>query len=157
MTDEPARPSEPPLLVFVSSRQDDELSRARELAIKEVDSYPGMQVWAFEGAPASSEAARDLYIRNAGRADIVIWLIGSTTTKPVVEEVSACMMARGRLLAFKLPAEERDDETERLIKRVEDYAKWKAVENVEHLPARIRESLIDEMVRGVSGPGPTQP
>ena len=41
-----------------------------------------MKVWAFEDAPASSEAARNRYIRNAGRADIVIWLIGSTTTTP---------------------------------------------------------------------------
>ena len=33
MTDEPIRPSEDPLLVFISSRQDEELSLARGLAI----------------------------------------------------------------------------------------------------------------------------
>ena len=154
MNDEPARPTENPLLVFISSRQDDELSRARELAIKEVDSYPGMKVWAFEDAPASSETARDRYIRNAGRADIVMWLIGSTTTKPVIEEVNACIRAQGRLLAFRLPAEQRDDETKRLITQVSEYATWKTVESVENLPALIKEALTDEIVRGYRDPAP---
>ena len=101
MIDEPIRHSENPLMVFVSSRQDPEdkeMSRARELAIEEVANYQGMRVWAFEEAPASSEAARDRYISNAGRADLVIWLIGSTTTTPIVEEINACMRAQGRLL-----------------------------------------------------------
>ena len=62
MTYEPIRPSEDPLLVFISSRQDEELSLARGMAIKEVESYPGMKAWAFEDAPASSEQARDRYI-----------------------------------------------------------------------------------------------
>ena len=154
MTNEPILTSEDPLLVFISSRQDKELSRPRALAIKEVDNYPGMKVWAFEDAPASSEAARERYIRNVGRAEIVIWLIGSTTTTPIVEEVSACMRAQGRLLAFKLPAAERDEETEALIRKVSDYATWKTVENVDDLPTHIRASLTDEMLRRYRDPAP---
>ena len=154
MSIEPIRPSEDPLLVFISSRQDAQLSCPRSLAIKEVDSYPGMKVWAFEGAPASSEAARNRYIKNAGRADIVIWLIGSTTTTPIVEEVSACMKAQGKLLAFKLPAAERDAKTEELIKEVSDYTTWKTVENAEDLPAHIRTALTDEMLRRYRDPAP---
>ena len=154
MTDEPIRLSEDPLLVFISSRQDEELSRARDLAIKEVDSYPGMKAWAFEDTPASSEQARDRYITNAGRADLVIWLIGSTTTTPIVEEINACMSAQGRLLAFKLPATERDYETEALIRRVSDYATWKPVENAEDLPAHIKSALTDEMLRRYRDPAP---
>ena len=154
MTDEPIRPSEDPLLVFISSRQDEKLSLARGLAIEQVDSYPGMKAWAFEDAPASSEQARDRYITNAGKADLVIWLIGSTTTTPIVEEVSACMRAQGKLLAFKLPAPERDDETESLIKTVSDYATWKTVENVEDLPAHIKSALTDEMLRRYRDPAP---
>ena len=50
MTDEPIRPSEDPFLVFISSRQDEELSRARDLSIDTVGKYPGMKVWAFEDA-----------------------------------------------------------------------------------------------------------
>ena len=151
------RPSEDPLQVFISSRQDpkdEEMSRARSLAIKEVDSFPVTKVWAFEDAPASSEVARDRYVRNAGRADMVIWLIGSTTTTPIVEEISACMRAQGRLLAFMLPATERDDETEALIRRVSNYATWKTVENVDDLPDHIRASLTDELLRRYRDPAP---
>ena len=151
------RPSEDPLQVFISSRQDPkdvEISRARSLAIKEVEGFPVTKVWAFEDAPASSEDARDRYVRNAGRADMVIWLIGSTTTTPIVEEISACMRAQGRLLAFMLPATERDDETEALIRRVSNYATWKTVENVDDLPDHIRASLTDEILRRYRDPAP---
>ena len=154
MDEETIRPSEEELLVFVSSRQDEELCRPRALTIKEVENYPGMRVWAFEDTPASSEQPRDRYIINAGRADLVIWLIGSTTTTPVVEEINACMRAQGKLLAFKLPSAKRDDETESLIKRVSDYATWKTVENVENLPAHIKSALTDEMLRRYRDPAP---
>ena len=148
MTDDLARHTENPLLVFISSRQDNELSHPRELAINEVNSYPGMKVWAFEEAPASSETARDRYIKNAERADLVIWLIGSTTSTAVVEEVNACMRSQGRLLAYKLPADERDATTEALIKDVQDYATWKQVKNIDDLPEHIRTSFTDELLRG---------
>ena len=157
MIDEPIRHSENPLMVFVSSRQDPEdkeMSRARELAIEEVANYQGMRVWAFEEAPASSEAARDRYISNAGRADLVIWLIGSTTTTPIVEEINACMRAQGRLLAFMLPASERNDATESLIERVSDYATWKTVKNVDDLQTHIKAALTDEMLRRYRDPAP---
>ena len=36
MTEKPVRPSEDPLRVFISSRQDEEMSRARDMAIKEL-------------------------------------------------------------------------------------------------------------------------
>ena len=150
----PIRPSEDPLLVFISSRQDEEMSRARSLAIKAVDDFPVTKVWAFEDAPASSEDARHRYVRNAGTADMVLWLIGSTTTTPIAEEISACMRAQGRLLAFMLPATERDDETETLIGRVSNYATWKTVENVDDLPDHIRASLTDEVLRRYRDPAP---
>ena len=154
MTEETIRASEHPLLVFISSRQDEELSRARTLAIDEVANYPGMRVWAFEDAPASPEQARDRYISNAGRADLVIWLIGSTTTTPIVEEISACMRAQGRLLAFKLPATERDDETETLIKKVSGYATWSEVRDEANLSDHIHVALTDEMLRRARDPAP---
>ncbi len=151
------RPSEDPLQVFISSRQDpkdEEMFRARSLAIEEVDRFPVTKAWAFEDAPASSEAARDRYVRNAGRADVVIWLIGSTTTTPIVEEIGACMRARGKLLAFMIPANERDDETEALIRRVSNYATWKTVEHVDDLPDHIRASLTDEILQRHRDPAP---
>ena len=127
------------------------MARARALAIETVENYPTTRVWAFEDAPASSEAARERYIRNAGKADFVIWLIGSTTTQPVVEEVDAC---RRILLAFKLPAQQRDSRTQELIERVQKFVTWRKVEDVETLPEHIKTALTDEMVRAVRDPAP---
>ena len=154
MTDESIRPSENPLSVFISSKQDDELSRARALAIATVESYLGMKVWAFEDAPASSEAARDRYIRKAGSADFVIWLAGSTTSDPVVEEVDACLTAGGRPLTFLLPAQHRDPQTEELKERVQKVVTWRKVEDIERLPEHIRTALSDEIARRVRDPAP---
>ena len=154
MTKETVRVSEVELLAFISSTQDEEMARARELAIKAVDNHPGVRGWAFEDAPASSEAARARYIRNAGKADFVIWLIGSTTTQPVVEEVDACLRARRRLLPFKLPVQQRDSQTQELIERVRRIVTWRTVEDLEMLPAHIRAALTDEMVRAVRDPVP---
>ena len=154
MTVESIRPSEEELLVFISSRQDDELSRARALAIETVDNFPGMRVSAFEDAPASSEAARDRYIRNAEEADFVIWLVGSTTRQPIVEEIDACLRTEGKLLPFLLPATERDSKTQELIERVQKIVTWRKVDNVENLPDHIRTALTDEVVRAVRNPVP---
>ena len=154
MTEETIRASEEELLVFISSRQDDEMARARELAIESVSNYPGLRVWAFEDAPASSEAARERYIRNARKADFVIWLIGSTTTRPVAEEVNACLGAKRKLLPFKLPARNRDAQTQELIGRAQDVVTWRTVEDVETLPEHIKLALTDEIVKGFRDSAP---
>ena len=154
MTEETIRPSEEEILVFISSRQDEEMAEARALAIETVDKYPGIRVWAFEDAPASSEAARDRYIRNASKAEIVIWLIGSTTTTPVAEEIYACLGADSKLVPFKLPAEQRDSLTQELIQRVQNEVTWRRVESVEELPEHIQLALTDELIRGFRDPAP---
>ena len=154
MTEETIRASEEDLLVFISSRQDKEVARARELAIEAVSNYTGTRVWAFEDAPASSDAARERYIKNAGEADFVIWLIGSTTSRPVVEEIDACLRSGGKLLPFKLPAEQRDCQTRKLIKRIQEIVTWRAVEDIETLPEHIEKALKDEITRGFRDPAP---
>ena len=154
MTEETIRPSEEEILVFISSRQDEEMAEARSLAINTVDEFPGVRVWAFEDAPASSEAARERYIRNAGRAEIVIWLIGSTTTDPVAEEIEASLLAGNKLIPFKLPAQQRDCRTKELMDKVQTKVTWRTVERVEKLPEHIRVSLADEMIRGFRDPAP---
>ena len=154
MTEEKVPASEDELLVFISSLQDKEMARARDLAIEAVNNYPGTRAWAFEDAPASSESARERYIRNAGRAHFLIWLIGSRTTPSVVEEVDACLSAGGKILPFKLPAQVRDTQTQELIERVQRIVTWRVVEDVETLPEHIKAALTDEMVMAVRFPAP---
>ena len=154
MTEEKVPASEDELLVFISSLQDEEMARARDLAIEAVNNYPGTRAWAFEDAPASSESARERYIRNAGRSHFLIWLIGSRTTRSVVEEVDACLNAGGKILPFKLPAQVRDTQTQELIERIRTIVTWRMVEDVETLPEHIKAALTDEMVMAVRFPAP---
>ena len=144
-----ANRSESNLLVFISSRQTPGMKYARSAAEKAVDSFPNCRVWAFERMPASSQQDREYYLRNAAEADFVIWLVGEDTTKPVVEEIHACMNVRGKLLAFLLPADSRDQATNGLVGEVGDYAKWCDVDNLDHLEELIRSSLADEINRSV--------
>ncbi len=139
--------SESNLLVFISSRQTPNMDYPRSEAKKAVDAFPNCSVWAFEDMPASSQQARDYYVSNAADADFVIWLVGEETTKPVVEEVHACMSVRGKLLAFLLPVDSRDEVTNQLVKEAGDYAKWCEVGSLNTLGELIRASLADEINR----------
>ena len=139
--------SESNLLVFISSRQTPNMEYARSEATTAVDAFPNCSVWAFENMPASSQKARDYYLSNATKADFVIWLVGEDTTQPVVEEIHACISVRGKLLAFLLPADSRDQVTNGLMGEVGDYAKWCDVGSLDDLGELVRSALSDEINR----------
>ena len=147
-----ANRSETDFLVFISSRQSTEMEQARRDAEGAIDGFPNCRVWAFENMPASSESAREYYLRNSARAEFVIWLVGRETTQPVVDEIHACMAGQGRLLAFMLPGETRDELTLRLVEEVSEYAKWCKVDDHDELEEDIRAALSDEINRLVRNP-----
>ena len=103
------------LLVFISSAMRPELTSARETAFTVLDEMDCVHPWAFEFTPASSESPSNAYLRRVEDADFVVWLIGGTTTPAVVDEITACITAGRRLLAFEFPAPHRDAETRALI------------------------------------------
>ena len=142
------------LLVFISSVMNVELKRGREVAEQTVIEFPITRPWAFEDTPASSRAPADEYLRAASEADIVIWLIGQETSLPVTDEINACVSAGRRLLAFRLPSESRDEPTQRLIRSVSEYAKWKDVSDISDLAEHIKAALSDELVRALRNPTP---
>lgn len=143
------RPGEQPLLVFVSSVMDSELQWAREATVKTLDRAPYFQRWAFEYTPASSSAADDTYLAKVRESDIVIWLVGSTTTEPVRKEIQEALDNSRRLWVFKLPASSRSPETEALIKKIGLDVKWVSVPNPELLPELIDQTRGDEFVRAM--------
>ena len=146
------RASESGLLVFISSRQSEEMKQARCEAEKAIDEFPLTRPWVFENMPASSEDARDHYVRYASKADFVIWLVGDETTSAVVDEIHACMSVHGRLLAFMLPTISRDEHTCKLIDEVSEYAKWREIEAIDELGTHIRAALRDEIIRQFQNP-----
>ena len=147
----PTLRGEPDLLVFVSSVTE-ELRPSRQIAKQAILDFPGTQPWLFEDTPASSESPTELYLRKVAEADLVIWLIGCETRKPVVDELHACRNARRRLLAFNLPCAVRDPQTNKLVKEVGNYAKWRDIPSTDVLADEIEAALSDEMVKQFRGP-----
>ena len=144
--------SESDLLVFISSVMDDELGLARDSTAKAIQEMGFGRPWAFEYTPASSEAASDAYLRKVEESDFVIWLVGSRTTQPVVNEVHRCLASQGRLLVFKLPADNRDEQTEALLQEAGRVVKWKEVADLPMLGSEITLALSDEIVRALRDP-----
>ena len=146
--------SENDLLVFISSRMSTEMKRAREIAVEAIESVEFGRPWAFEFSPASSESVDDSYLRKVREADFVVWLAGQETTQPVIKEINEAIASGRRLLAFKLPSNERDANTLDLIERVGGYAKWRDVASIDQLSEHIRKSVADEIIRGLRNPSP---
>ena len=94
----------------------------------------------------------DGYLRKVREADFVIWLVGSETTQPVVDEINECIAARGNLLVFKLPATVRDTTTLELLLTVGSLAKWQEVDCTTQLSEHIKLALGDEIVRALRHP-----
>ena len=138
--------------MFISSRMDAELASARETAKRAIDAIDVGRPWVFEYTPASSEPADHAYLRKVKEADFVIWLVGSTTTLPVENEVNECLASDGRLLVFKLPVEQRDKRTDALLDRVGRIVKWREVAPVSNLYVEIRAAVLDELIRGFRDP-----
>ena len=131
---------------------DAELASARETAKRAIDAIDVGRPWVFEYTPASSEPADHAYLRKVKEADFVIWLVGSTTTLPVENEVNECLASDGRLLVFKLPVEQRDKRTDALLDRVGRIVKWREVAPVSNLYVEIRAAVLDELIRGFRDP-----
>lgn len=143
---------EPDLLVFISSVMDDELSKARYIVQKVFRESPITRPWAFEYTPASSTSPEDEYLEKVRCADFVVWLVGSKTTLPVVNEINTCMNNSRRLLIFRLPTNNRDQKTNDLLSNVKNYAKWQDVNDIADLAKHVEDALSDEIVKALQDP-----
>jgi hypothetical protein len=150
----PIRPGEQPLLVFVSSVMCPELEWAREETEHTIGHAPFLVPWVFEFTPASSEPVDEGYLRKVREADFVIWLVGEEITEPVQKEIREALASDRRLLVVKLPADQRSEATEALLREVGLRAKWVDVAEVGSLRRALELTLGDEIVRAVrSKPG----
>lgn len=136
--------SESDLLVFISSVMTDELKWARDVVVQTFKNFPFARPWAFEFTPASSESATDAYLRKVEGADFVVWLVGSQTTQPVVDEINTSIANGRRLLVFKLPAEDRDALTQQLLYTASKYCKWQTITAQGQLTQALIASISDE-------------
>jgi hypothetical protein len=138
---------ETPALVFISSVMVPELEAAR-LAAKRAFEVENLTVsWLFEYTPASSEPPDEAYLAKVRQAQIVIWIAGAHTTRPVEREIEAAILSRRRLWAFLLPAEARDDATKRIIEALKPRTKFVTLQPDEDLQEVISLTLGDEIIR----------
>ena len=152
--DESTHRSEADLLVFISSVMNTELAPARRAVQEAVEALGFARSWLFECTPADSNSPEEGYLQKVLDADFVIWLVGSETTQPVVNEVHQCIAAKRRLLVFKLPSEDRDERTSTLLNSVKDVVKWQEVESISTLPQHVKQAFNDEVVRALRDPTP---
>ncbi len=147
----PIKPGEPPLIAFVSSVMCPELDEVRQETVHTLNRVPWLTSWAFEYTPASSEPVDEGYLRKVREADVVIWLVGEKTTKPVQKEIREALASNRRLWVMKLPAEQQDEVTKTLLQEVKPQAKWIDTTAAGGLRQALDLTLGDEIVWAMRG------
>lgn len=139
-------PAELPLRVFISSVMDDEMSPWRDEAHLALGDTKYMWPWTFEYTPASSEATDENYLRHVREADAVLWLVGSKTTQPVVNEIHEALTNDRPLIILRLKTATPDKATKDLIAEIGLKAKYLKT-TIEELRHAIAVSFGDEITR----------
>lgn len=148
---DPHAQGEAPLRAFISSVMTSELEWARKEATRALH-IPGLVLpWAFEFTPASSEQVDKGYLRHVRESELVIWLVGSTTSDPVCDEVHEALASQRRLLIFLLPAPAKDTRTENLLREVGRRAKYATLGNTSELRPHLVAAFKDEVIRAFRG------
>lgn len=135
-----------PLLVFVSSRMNDDHERVRDEAIAAIEDL-STQPWAFELIGPSGQPPQELYLQAVERCDIFIWLSTGTTTTPVAEEVRHAITVGKTILAFVIPDGLQDDLTRELITAVQGVAVTDQLKSVDDVYEAVSAAIIDEATR----------
>jgi hypothetical protein len=133
------------LVVFISSRLNDEMERARQAVRQAVAALPLTRPWLFEEAPASAEPLDESYLRWVGRCDLFILLLGEDVTDPVrTEWETATHAGRPRLVFLKKGAQ--NDATWQFAKGLD--VKWKEYRTLDELKREVQAAVGDELIKG---------
>jgi hypothetical protein len=133
------------LVVFISSRLNDEMERARQAVRQAVAALPLTRPWLFEEAPASAEPLDESYLRWVGRCDLFVLLLGEDVTDPVrTEWETATHAGRPRLVFLKKGAQ--NDATWQFAKGLD--VKWKEYRTLDELKREVQAAVGDELIKG---------
>jgi hypothetical protein len=147
--------SSAPLSVFVSSVMNDEMRSARDVCF-EVLSQDRHAPYLFERTPASPDTAEHAFLDALKNADVIVWLVGSTTTDPVRLEVEAAREAGKHLLVYVFAAPVRDQATSDLLHTVRTgrtSAKTADVHDLNDLALQLRQSVDDLLTQALRRSG----
>ena len=133
------------LIVFISSRINDEMRRARQVVREAIEELPLTRAWLFEESPASADELTESYLRWVGKCDLFILLFGEDITDPVRTEWETATQARKPRLVFlkKGAQNEKAWEFARGL-----GVKWKEYETLDELERQVQAAVGDELIRG---------
>ncbi len=137
------RPSEAPLVVFVSSTIGEFASERQRLA-RAIESFRLTRPWLFEEAPASAETLANSYLRKIRDCDLFVLLIGSNLTPPVRKEWETATRAGKRRLAFI--KSDASSEVKTWLRRAD--VKYDYFADEADLVERASCAIADELIKG---------
>jgi len=133
------------LIVFISSRINDEMRRARQTVRQAIEELPLTRPWLFEEAPAATDPLDQSYLRWVGRCDLFILLLGEDVTDAVRTEWETATQARKPRLAF-LEKGAQDDAAWEFAKGLD--VKWKEYHTLAELKRQVQAAVGDELIKG---------
>jgi hypothetical protein len=133
------------LTVFISSRINDEMKRARQAVREAIEELPLTRPWLFEEAPAAADPLDESYLRWVGRCDLFILLLGEDITDPVKVEWETATQARKPRLVF-LKKGAQDDAAWEFAKGLD--VKWKEYRTLAELKREVQAAVGDELIKG---------
>ena len=133
------------LIVFISSRINDEMKRARQAVRQAIEELPLTRPWLFEEAPAAADPLDESYLRWVGKCDIFIMLLGEDVTDPLrVEWETATQARKPRLVFLKKGAQ--DDVAWEFATGMD--VKWKEYRTLAELKREVQTAVGDELIKG---------
>ena len=135
-------PSEPPLLVFISSRGS--MTEERKLVHSTIKSIPITRPWSFEYTSASSQAIEDSYLSEVRRCEIFLLLLGKDYSDRVAREYQTAIETKKPILAFidEEPKEQQQHEFINLLPfRSASYY------GLDHLHDLVFRAICDQVIR----------
>jgi hypothetical protein len=133
------------LIVFISSRINDEMKRARQTVREAIEDLPLTRPWLFEEAPAAADPLDESYLRWVGCCDLFILLLGEDITDPVrVEWETATQARKPRLVFLKKGAQ--DEAAWEFAQSL--GVKWKEYHTLAELKGEVQAAVGDELIKG---------
>ena len=133
------------LIVFISSRINDEMKRARRSVREAMEELPLTRPWLFEEAPAAADPLDESYLRWVGKCDLFILLLGEDITDPVRVEWETATQASKPCLVF-LKKGAQDDAAWEFAKGLD--VKWKEYRTLPELKGEVQAAVGDELIKG---------
>lgn len=134
--------------VFISSVMNpavEDLRPEREAVRSVVESFSFLKAWAFEKAPASTDAVDEYYLRNVDESDAVILILGSEATNPVAAELERALRSSKPIIVLRKSVETRKPLAQSLLAQAgRKYVDFCSIEELESaVRAALNQALVD--------------